>query len=109
MKKLKIFILLNLFFVLFNSCGTVKDAFSTWKKDNTDEFLVEKKNPLKIPPNYDVLPVPGSGDSITEENKDEKIKELITKNETNENKSNEESGESSKSLEELLLGKIKEN
>ena len=53
--------------------------------------------------------MPGSGDSITEENKDEKIKELITKNETNENKSNEESGESSKSLEELLLGKIKEN
>ena len=47
MKKFKI-ILLSIFVLTFlNTCGTVKNAFSTQKKNNTDEFLVEKKSPLK--------------------------------------------------------------
>ena len=43
MKKIKLLILLYFFLIGLNSCGTVKEAFSTQKKDSTDEFLVEKK------------------------------------------------------------------
>ena len=32
-------------------------------KKTTDEFLVKKKDPLIIPPEYDKLPVPKSKDS----------------------------------------------
>ena len=60
MKILKILILPLFFIFALNSCGTVKDAFSMQKKDNTDEFLVEKKQPLKLPPNFDELPLPNS-------------------------------------------------
>ena len=39
---------------------SVKDGFKLKKKNNADEFLVEKKNPLVLPPNYNELPIPNS-------------------------------------------------
>ena len=57
MRHLKIIILSNLFLFLL-SCGTVKEGFSNQKKNNSDEFLVEKKTPLVMPPNYNELPEP---------------------------------------------------
>ena len=45
------------------SCGTwneVKKGLTGQKTDSTDEFLVEKKDPLIKPPNFEELPVPGS-------------------------------------------------
>ena len=30
----------------------MKDGFSNQKKNNSDEFLVEKKSPLVMPPDY---------------------------------------------------------
>jgi len=111
-KVMKIFkvLVLPLFFIFaLNSCGTVKDAFSMQKKDNTDEFLVEKKNPLKLPPNFDELPLPNSENTLetSNSNKEGTLEDLIIntdKNSQNSKKSNENVGET---LEELLLGKIK--
>ena len=41
------------------SCSGAKDALQGKKRsDNSDEFLVEKKNPLTVPPDIDELPVP---------------------------------------------------
>ena len=48
MKIFKVLVLPLFFIFALNSCGTVKDAFSMQKKDNTDEFLVEKKKSFKI-------------------------------------------------------------
>ena len=45
-------------FIFLNSCQGIKDNLSIKKKQNTDEFLVEKKNPLVFPPDYDKLPKP---------------------------------------------------
>ena len=44
--------------LLLSSCGTIKEGFTNQKKSSTDEFLVEKKLPLKMPPNYEELPIP---------------------------------------------------
>ena len=52
----KIFFLIIIFFLA--SCSTVKEGFSNNKKNNSDEFLVEKKSPLVMPPNYGQLPEP---------------------------------------------------
>ncbi len=40
------------------SCQGLKDALSGKKYENSDEFLVIKKNPLILPPNFNDLPTP---------------------------------------------------
>ena len=54
----KLFYSFLIFFL--TSCGVVKEGFSNQKKNNSDEFLVEKKSPLVMPPDYNKLPLPQS-------------------------------------------------
>ena len=79
MKNLKIFIFVNLAILLLTSCTTVKKGFKNPKKNNSDEFLVEKKSPLVMPPDFDELPIPKINDNKTVTVKNS-IKELITDN-----------------------------
>ena len=44
------------------SCTNVKNALSLQKKQGVDEFLIEKKNPLVLPPDFSKLPVPRDKD-----------------------------------------------
>ena len=106
MKIFKKLILLSFIYIL-SSCGTLKEGFTNQKKNNNDEFLVEKKSPLIMPPNYNELPVPNaaSNQALSEENS---IKNLVTNEEKNTNTSNANSSEST-GLEESLLEKIKNN
>ena len=106
-KKFNIYFLSILIFVLLSSCGTVKKGFSSQKKNNSDEFLVEKKSPLLMPPDYNELPVPKSESILDNDQKDE-IKELITKSK-NVNTNQDSSDDSIGSVEETILGKIKNN
>ena len=57
MNIFKKFILLNLI-LLLASCSSIESAFVNEKKNNTDEFLVEKKSPLVMPPDYNELQIP---------------------------------------------------
>ena len=101
MKKFKLLNLLFLFLFILNSCGTVREGFQNPKKNSSDEFLVEKKSPLVIPPEFDQLPVPKDNkDQIN--NTQSSFKTLVsdTEQEIDENLSN-------KNLEETLLDKIK--
>ena len=105
MKHLKIFILSNLFLFLL-SCGTVKEGFSNQKKNNSDEFLVEKKTPLVMPPNYNDLPEPKINQQEIKEEKNSIKSLLLQEDETlNDN----EIDDKDKKLEESLLEKIKKN
>ena len=105
MKYLKIIILSNLFLFLL-SCGTVKEGFSNQKKNNSDEFLVEKKTPLVMPPNYNELPEPKTNQQKIEKKKNP-IKSLLLQEDDvlNEN----EIDDKDKKLEDSLLEKIKKN
>jgi hypothetical protein len=104
MNKLKKFIILN-FILLLASCGSMKSAFENQKKNNTDEFLVEKKSPLVMPPEFNELPIPKEIEIQKDINENE-FKSLITQD-NQEIKSNEK--DINKSFEELLLDKIKKN
>ena len=64
MKKFNI--LLILFVFLFASCQSIKDGLSGRKNENSDEFLVKKKNPLVTPPKFMELPKPLSKKENTE-------------------------------------------
>ena len=59
-----IFILITCSFLF--SCQAVKDGLSGRKSENSDEFLVKKKNPLVLPPDYMELPEPESPDNNQE-------------------------------------------
>ena len=101
MKNLKTFIFLNIVILLLTSCATVKKGFQNPKKNNSDEFLVEKKSPLVMPPDFDELPIPKQNDNQAETSKNS-IKELITENSSdNINNSNENND-----LEASILDKI---
>jgi hypothetical protein len=58
MNKLKYFFIYLLSIFLVSSCGTVKKAFDSERKNSSDEFLVEKRSPLSLPPEFDKLPMP---------------------------------------------------
>ena len=105
MKHLKIFILSNLFLFLL-SCGTLKEGFSNQKKNSSDEFLVEKKTPLVMPPNYNELPEPKINQLEIKEEKNS-IKSLLLQEEDTLN--DNEIDDKDKKLEDSLLEKIKKN
>ena len=106
MEILKKIILLTLF-IIFTSCGSLKDGFINQKKNNNDEFLVEKKSPLIMPPDYNELPIPNTENSEAEK-EENSIKSLVTNEESIADKSNVKNFES-KGIEESLLEKIKNN
>ena len=62
MKKNNNLSIIAIFCVLFlYSCQSVNEALQGKKRsDQGDEFLVKKKNPLEIPPDFDKLPTPGN-------------------------------------------------
>ena len=106
MKIFKKLILLS-FISFITSCGTLKEGFSNQKKNNNDEFLVEKKSPLIMPPDYNELPIPNT-ETSNAENEENSIKSLVTNEEGILDKSNVKNSES-KDIEESLLEKIKNN
>ena len=101
-KKIIIFLFSVLFLV---SCSNAKDALQGKKRsENSDEFLVEKKNPLTVPPDIDELPVPLDQEEAQTDDQED-IKKVLK---IDENKStNSESGnENQNSLEKSILEKI---
>ena len=106
MKNLTIFILTAALLMFLSSCGVVKEGFGSPKKENSDEFLVEKKMPLKMPPKFNELPKPNeTNKSINTSNNE--IKTLISNTENN-NNNQVQNKEVSKNLKETLLEKIKQ-
>ena len=81
-KKILLFLITLL---LLSACSGAKDALQGKKRsDNSDEFLVKKKNPLTSPPDYDELPVPISEENNqVKSNKTTNIEELLKENKTN--------------------------
>tara|TARA_Y100000817_G_C16359440_1_gene325305 strand:+ start:42 stop:365 length:324 start_codon:yes stop_codon:yes gene_type:complete len=96
-----------LFFVLFlYSCSGAKDALQGKKRsDNSDEFLVEKKNPLTVPPDIDELPVPLDQEEEAQTDDQEDIKKVL-KIDENKNTNSESGNENQNSLEKSILEKI---
>ena len=78
MNKSKIFIFI-ITAIFFSSCSTVKEGFKNQKKSGSDEFLVEKKSPLVMPPDFNELPIPKER-NIDNETDENGIKILISKN-----------------------------
>ena len=100
----KVFIIIILG-CLVSGCNSVKKAFDPERKNSSQEFLVEKKSPLSMPPEFDELPVP---QNTVQENQDqnEDIKELIAKKKLSQTELDEISN-IDENFEDILLDKIK--
>ena len=101
----KILFIVTLFFL--SSCQNVKDALTGKKYENSDEFLVIKKNPLVLPPNFNDLPSPKDVvDNNQIENIENEIEDLISSVKDNSEELLESS--SSSDTESFVLEKIKD-
>ena len=101
--------LLLLLLILLSSCQAVKDGLTGQKQNNSDEFLVTKKNRLEIPPDFDKLPIPRKDKKNINQSEqiDEEIEDLF-KN-SDESETLEDSNSTSQSAEEFVLKKIDKN
>ena len=107
MNKIKFFLIAIIF--LLNSCQNVKDALEGKRRSKTgDEFLIEKKNPLALPPNFEDLPEPVDTTKVNEtsesENEDD-LQKIIAQSEDGSNQEINNSG----SLEGSILQEINRN
>ena len=104
-KNIKFLLLIILSGILLTSCGSVQKAFDPQNKNSSEEFLVEKKSPLSMPPSFEELPVP-SNEKVDIESQTNNIESLITEKNENEKL---ETDESDKDFEQSILDKIKNN
>ena len=95
-------------FFLLSACGgtldSVKRGLSGQKKVSTNEFLVEKKDPLVLPPGYHDLPEPGQT-KMDEYSYEKNISSILKVENNNQNTSSSETI----GLEKSILKKINDN
>jgi len=83
--------------LLLGGCQGVKDSLEGKQKNNSDEFLIEKKNPLVLPPEFNSLPEPEF--TKVDEGKKEQL--------SIENDKNSSTNKSISTIEKSILDKIK--
>ena len=101
----KNFYLLVVLLILLNGCGGGMEDFKkavTGQKDmSTDEFLIKKKDPLILPPEFENLPTPRSEQSVE---KTDSLKNIL------ENQNNiEKNAKSISDLENQVLRELRRN
>ena len=99
---MKKFIICILLLNLLSACESAREGFTLKKKDNSDEFLVEKKNPLVLPPNYEDLPRPEDFQSKKQNQKDDEFEKIISNKKIINTKTNKKKT----SIEESVIDKI---
>ena len=102
--------LFYLFVILISlgACQSTRDALEG-KKKGTDEFLVQKKNPLVLPPEFDELPEPKTSTS-EDKNKEGEIDLQIIFGKSSDSISNNSKIKTTNGpLEKSILEKIKNN
>ncbi len=79
MKKIKLNLILIITLIpLLTFCGGVRDALEGKKRsEQSDEFLVKKKNPLQMPPDINKLPKPGDNLEVISQTNDDEVKDML--------------------------------
>ena len=101
MKKINLLFILGISLIILSGCNTVKKGFKNPKKNSSDEFLVEKKSPLVMPPEFNELPIPNQNEDASQK-QENNIKNLIS-----DNNGNTDQEASNSDLEGSILSKIK--
>ena len=106
MKKIKILFVIFSTLLALNACNSISEGMSDSKRKGSDEFLVEKKAPLVLPPSVGELPEPGIK---TKENLDTaKEKKLSIEEMVSQSSSTNSNNDLSESIEKSIIEKINE-
>ena len=109
MKKTNPLIASFLMLLFLNSCGTITEGIGGSKKKGSDEFLVEKKSPLVLPPSFGELPEPGKKPEeniISDKKVTSDIEDIINQSSTT--SKSEKSDDTKTSIEQSMIKKINE-
>jgi hypothetical protein len=109
MKKTNPLISFFLILLFLNSCGTVTEGLGGSKKKGSDEFLIEKKSPLVLPPSFGELPEPGKEPEeniISDKKETSDIEDII--NQSSSISTTEKSDDTKNSIEQSIIKKINE-
>ena len=101
MKKINIILII---FIFLTSCSGMSEAKKVLKNEKiktTDEFLVKKRNPIVLPPDFEEIPEPGTKPKKNE-NEEDKIKKILKAPKTESTQNSK-----SKSVEESILKRIR--
>ena len=84
MKYFLNFFLFHTISLILRACSGLKENLSLKKKQGVDEFLIERKEPLTVPPDFTSLPKPrnSSSDEIDDEQSIDLKKVLNKRKET---------------------------
>tara|TARA_B100001093_G_scaffold205140_1_gene197225 strand:+ start:401 stop:724 length:324 start_codon:yes stop_codon:yes gene_type:complete len=107
MKKIfKISIYLSVILIGMSSCQGLKDGLEGNKKSkSSEEFLINKKSPLVMPPDYSKLPLPENNSNQNEKTQDFDLKKVLEKNSNNQKSKTQ----TNKSFQKSIIEKIKTN
>jgi len=109
MKKTNLLIASFLILLFLNSCGTIAEGLGGSQKKGNEEFLIEKKSPLVLPPSFGELPEPGKEpeENIILDKKDTSdIEDII--NQSSSISTSEKSDNTKNSIEQSIIKKINE-
>ena len=101
---MKVILFITFLIFTLTSCTSVKEAGQVLRNEKiktTDEFLVKKKQPLILPPDYDKIPEPGSSNKIQNNDKN-KIRKILKQSEADQADMNK-----SGSVEKSIIDKIR--
>ena len=109
MKKNNLVIISLLIPLFLNSCGTVAEGLGGSKKKGNEEFLVEKKPPLVLPPSFGELPEPRKQSNENKKSNNENnlsIEKIITQESSTDGDT--KSNKTNSSIEKSIIEKINE-
>jgi len=101
---MKVILFTTFLIFIVTSCTSMKEAGQVLRNEKiktTDEFLVKKKQPLILPPDYDKIPEPGSSNKIQNNDKN-KIRKILKQSESDQADMNK-----SGSVEKSIIDKIR--
>ena len=106
--KIRFIFLITIIFLYLSGCQSIKDGLEGKKKSNkAEEFLIKKKNPLVLPPDFTELPTPIDKSQKDIEEDEFDLKKILTTNKSMTLKTNKKS-ETNSSLKKKILKKINE-
>ena len=104
--KISLFLIVIVGLLALNSCSGIKKGLGI-EKDSPNEFLIEKKAPLVIPPEYKLLP-PDSETKIKEIKKsNNSLKEVLDKNLNMKESETKPSGNAPADIEKEIIKQLK--
>ena len=89
-----------------SGCQSLKDGLEGNKKSKSaEEFLINKKSPLVMPPDYSKLPLPEINSNQNEKSQGFDLKKVLEKNSNNQKSKTQ----TNKSFQKSIIEKIKTN